>query len=119
MTQQEFFNRTALKLSSKEYAAVEELYYSSELDKDEFCKEFKKFYTATHRKQIEAQKAEEKARKEREQIIEKLHIIELKLRNHKCTSHAAFYLTEKDIEFCHTQNIVVNDYQWCRFCFEV
>lgn len=38
MTQQEFFNRTNVEVSSKEYEAIEMVYMNSDLDKDTFCK---------------------------------------------------------------------------------
>ena len=38
MTQQEFFNRTKVEVSSKEYEAIEMVYMNSDLDKDAFCK---------------------------------------------------------------------------------
>ena len=38
MTQQEFFNRTGVEVSNKEFEAINEVYMNSDLDKDEFCK---------------------------------------------------------------------------------
>lgn len=38
MTQQEFFNRTKVEVSFKEYEAIEMVYMNSDLDKDTFCK---------------------------------------------------------------------------------
>lgn len=38
MTKQEFFNRTKVDVSSKEYEAIEVVYMNSDLDKDAFCK---------------------------------------------------------------------------------
>ena len=38
MTQVEFTNRTQVEVSAKEYAAIEEVYMNSDLDKDAFCK---------------------------------------------------------------------------------
>ena len=38
MTQQEFTNRTNVEVSYNEFNAIHEVYMSSDLDKDEFCK---------------------------------------------------------------------------------
>lgn len=38
MTQQEFFKRTGVEVSDKEFAAISEVYVMSDVDKDEFCK---------------------------------------------------------------------------------
>lgn len=43
MTQQEFFERTNIELTAKEYEEVERLYMAAgNMDKDTFCKEYKK-----------------------------------------------------------------------------
>ena len=44
MTQVEFTNRTQVEVSAKEYAAIEEVYMNSDLDKDAFCKMWVKNY---------------------------------------------------------------------------
>ena len=38
MTQQEFQDRVKMKVSAKEYAAIEVIYMNCDLEKDEFCK---------------------------------------------------------------------------------
>lgn len=38
MTQQEFTQRVNVKVSNKEFEAINEVYMNSDLDKDEFCK---------------------------------------------------------------------------------
>lgn len=38
MTQQEFFERTKVEVSNNEFKAIQDVYYYSDLDKDEFCK---------------------------------------------------------------------------------
>lgn len=38
MTRQEFETRVAVKVSDKEFSAINEVYMNSEVDKDEFCK---------------------------------------------------------------------------------
>ena len=38
MTQQEFYQRTGVEVSNKEFLSIHEVYCYSDLDKDEFCK---------------------------------------------------------------------------------
>ena len=42
MTQQEFTQRTMVEVSVEEYSAIETVYMNSDLDKDEFCKMWRK-----------------------------------------------------------------------------
>ena len=42
MTQQEFETRTGLTVTTNEYTYIERVYMASNLQKDEFCKEWKK-----------------------------------------------------------------------------
>lgn len=42
MTQQEFTERTMVEVSVEEYSAIETVYMNSDLDKDEFCKMWRK-----------------------------------------------------------------------------
>lgn len=42
MTRNEFIQRTQVDVSEKEYAAIEVVYMASDLDKDEFCKMWRK-----------------------------------------------------------------------------
>lgn len=42
MTKQEFETRVKMQVSEKEYLAIEEVYMSSDVDKDEFCKYWSK-----------------------------------------------------------------------------
>ena len=46
MTQQEFFERTGVKVSNDEFWAINEMYNYSEVDKDEFCKLWRKMNPA-------------------------------------------------------------------------
>ena len=54
MTHQEFFQRTGVEVSAIEYEAIESVYNFSDLDKDEFCKIWKKM----NRTRVEAAKVE-------------------------------------------------------------
>ena len=42
MLQQEFTKRVGLEVSAQEYAHIEQVYMASDLDKDEFCKQWVK-----------------------------------------------------------------------------
>lgn len=42
MTQKEFFDRVEVEVSAKEFEAINEVYMNSDLDKDEFCRMWKK-----------------------------------------------------------------------------
>lgn len=41
MTQQEFFDRTGIKLTPEEFEEVHKLYLRTTLNKDDFCKDYK------------------------------------------------------------------------------
>ena len=61
MTQQEFTNRTNVEVSYNEFNAIHEVYMSSDLDKDEFCKMWVKMNKTRVAKAQAEQKAQEKA----------------------------------------------------------
>lgn len=42
MTQQEFTQRTDIEVETMQYAAIEQVYMYTELDKDDFCADYKK-----------------------------------------------------------------------------
>lgn len=42
MTQQEFTQRTGIEVETMQYAAIEQVYMYTELDKDDFCADYKK-----------------------------------------------------------------------------
>ena len=42
MTQQEFTQRTGIEVETMQYAAIEQVYMYTELDKDAFCADYKK-----------------------------------------------------------------------------
>lgn len=60
MLHSEFIQRTGVEVSNEEFAAINEVYNYSDLDKDEFCKMWCKM-NATR---VKAAKAERKAQKE-------------------------------------------------------
>ena len=62
MTQQEFFNRTNVKVSEDEFWAINAMYNYCEVDKDEFCKMWCKMNpdrVKATKKQIKVEKQEE------------------------------------------------------------
>lgn len=67
MTQQEFTNRTSVKVNEDEYRAIEVVYLASDLEKDDFCRMWckmnaKRVATAKRMQKIEAEKQEKKDR---------------------------------------------------------
>lgn len=57
MLQHEFESRVGIKVSAKEYAAIEQVYMSSDVEKDEFCK----LWAKMNRQRIARIKAQQKA----------------------------------------------------------
>ena len=57
MLQQEFESRVGIAVSANEYAAIEQVYMNSDVEKDEFCK----LWAKMNRQRIERIKAERKA----------------------------------------------------------
>lgn len=48
MTQKEFFDRTSIELTEDQYKQVEQMYLEAgNMDKDEFCKDYKKHHEST------------------------------------------------------------------------
>ena len=60
MTQQEFFNRTNVKVSEDEFWAINAMYNYCEVDKDEFCK----MWCKMNPDRVKAAKAQQKKDKE-------------------------------------------------------
>ena len=71
MLQSEFTQRVEMEVSSTEFEAIHVVYMASELDKDEFCKVWKKM----NAKRIAKIKAEKKALELRNKKISKLFAI--------------------------------------------
>ena len=65
--QQEFEARVKMTVSSKEFMSINEVYMNSDLDKDEFCKEWVKM----NRKRVDNALAEEKERQRLSAIKDK------------------------------------------------
>lgn len=77
MLQHEFESRVGIEVSAKEYAAIEQVYMSSDVEKDEFCK----LWAKMNRQRIARIKAEKKAAAEfkalpiEEQVIVKMLVL--------------------------------------------
>ena len=65
MTQKEFQDRVNMQVSAQEYAAIEVVYMNSDLEKDEFCKMWKKM----NAKRIAAYRKAEKEKQEKYEHI--------------------------------------------------
>lgn len=75
MTQQEFFQRTGVQVSQLEFDAINNVYYASDFDKDEFCKFWCRMNASRVKEAREQRKHENKVRRITErawEIIRKL-----------------------------------------------
>ena len=77
MTQKEFQDRVKMQVSAQEYAAIEVVYMNSNLEKDEFCKMWKKM----NAKRISVYLKSEKEKQEKYEHIAFLYSTMCMLRN--------------------------------------
>lgn len=77
MRQFEFEERVKMQVSQKEYEAIEVVYLSSDLDKDEFCKMWVKMNKSRVAAAIEA----EKKRQERVELEDRAWLVYFKVKN--------------------------------------
>lgn len=77
MTQKEFQDRVKMQVSAQEYAAIEVVYMNSDLEKDEFCKMWKKM----NAKRISVYLKSEKEKQEKYEHIAFLYSTMCMLRN--------------------------------------
>lgn len=68
MTHQEFMQRTGVSVDTKEYAAIEQVYMASDLEKDEFCKMWSKMNSS----RVKAAKKQAQAAAKHEEQMDKL-----------------------------------------------
>lgn len=68
MTRNEFIQRTQVEVSEKEYAAIEVVYMASDLDKDEFCKMWRKM-NATRVQNAKVERMIENSRRAQEDAL--------------------------------------------------
>lgn len=107
MMQQEFEARVKMTVSSKEFMSINEVYMNSDLDKDEFCKEWVKM----NRKRVINALAEEKERQRLSAIKDKAwDIIVLYRYNYKALQKpASETLTTRQRTFCESVGVKVKD----------
>ena len=73
MLQHEFESRVGIEVSAQEYAAIEQVYMNSDVEKDEFCK----LWAKMNRKRIARIKAERKAAEFKALPIEEQVIVKM------------------------------------------
>lgn len=71
MTKQEFINRAIVKVTDKEFEAINAIYMASDLDKDQFCAMWRK----ANKSRVDQTKAAQRRVKQLQKQIEKLHKI--------------------------------------------
>lgn len=71
MTRNEFIQRAQVEVSEKEYAAIEVVYMASDLDKDEFCKMWRKM-NATRAQNAKVERMIESRRRAQEDALLKM-----------------------------------------------
>lgn len=91
MTQQEFESRVSMKVSYKEFEAINEVYMNSDLDKDDFCKAWIKM----NQSRVNKAKAEAKAQAEEATKREALYNIINRDWSDLYQSNAAEHLSKK------------------------
>ena len=87
MTQQEFTSRTLVEVSTEEFWAINEVYNNSDIDKDEFCKMWRKMNAS----RVAAAKAQAKAQAKQERIFAKTSDLILKLTCNSNAYHTDWY----------------------------
>lgn len=104
MTQVEFTERTQVNVSSQEFNAINEVYMASDLDKDEFCKVWKKMNASRVKVSIQKKRENEK----RYQTLSRIRAIIEKYQNdsfeQKCRL-AIRVLTQKEYDFIESLGI--------------
>lgn len=107
MLQQEFEARVKIHVSYKEYEAINEVYSNSDLNKDEFCKE----WVRMNQKRVNQAVAEEKERQHLSAIKDKAwDIIILHRYNYgKLQKPASQTLSARHMAFCESVGIKIKD----------
>ena len=110
MLQQEFTQRVGMQVSAEEYAHIEQVYMASDLDKDEFCKQWVKMNKERVAKAKQTAKAVEADMQQREKLW---HIVERygQLSWEKSCNAAEDTLTKTQQQLCESVGIKMNDYR--------
>lgn len=95
MLKQEFESRVKVEVSAEEYAAIETVYMNSDLDKDAFCKMWKRI----NKQHIAELKAAEAAQQAKEEMNNELLEVRRHLYNIDLSGQRFYpcYLTERDV----------------------
>lgn len=94
MLHEEFTKRVGISVSYQEFDAIHVVYMASELDKDEFCKAWKKM----NAKRIKAYKAEKKEEQEYNKFLQRIDKIFDKLFEFDGNDYIDLVTTEKEQE---------------------
>ena len=107
MLQQEFEARVKVQVSYKEYEVISEVYNNSDLNKDEFCRE----WVRMNQKRVNQAIAEEKERQRLSAIKDKAwDIIILHRYNYgKLQQPASQTLSARQMAFCKSVGIKIKD----------
>ena len=101
MLHREFTERVGIEVSTSEFDAINTVYMASDLEKDEFCAMWRKM----NAKRIKAYKAEQKAKEERFNRIQRLYAIKQTLwlaytsTDYQTILKLDEVISRKDIEF--------------------
>ena len=119
MTQKEFQDRVKMQVSAQEYAAIEVVYMNSDLEKDEFCKMWKKM----NAKRIAAYRKAEKEKQEKYEHISLLAstrelLRELAYRNGWDASPKQV-LSSKVIKALDKADIYITEYNYVKGCTDL
>lgn len=101
MTQQEFTSRTGVEVTSFEFNSINEVYMNSEVDKDEFCRLWKKMNPSRVARAKAAKEEAEKNMQIRERVMD---IIERSCKLDYCAD-AMTSLKRKDVIFLENMGI--------------
>lgn len=119
MTQQEFQDRVKMKVSAKEYAAIEVVYMNCDLEKDEFCKAWVKMNV----KRIAAYRKAEKEKQDKYEHISLLAstrelLRELAYRKGWGASPKQV-LTSKVVKALDKADIYITEYNYVKGCTDL
>lgn len=115
MTQQEFQERVKVTVCAEEYHAIETVYMTSDLNKDDFCK----MWVKMNKSRVERAIKEAKAEKESAALKERAHKIYRKLEtfinkgldNYFCD--ARLFLGARDLKFIEDKLDILLGWQGC------
>lgn len=105
MTHKEFTDRTNVQVSATEYNAIEEVYMNSDLNKDEFCK----VWMQMNASRVAAAKELAKAKKQEEELRDKLFSLYNRLGTLDYDAYAVAVLNDRQKDLIYSVGIEVVD----------